>query len=470
MTPPTARTSSLLLALLLAAPVLTSTVRAEAKAEDPLDSATEEYGRRVSEGQEVGMVLPTTKSRDGQIAILYNARKKGVRATKWPFLLKEFNILGSSVEGEDLETENTVVSMPDKKRLGVIKSVGEETTIYHPNELRYELLAAWTPDSAGARAGFIAFCTEKYTYDLQLANIQGGTLVATSLMKTLGAATAKFTSAQKDFKKGLNYEPYFKVAGSEIEKKVLPRGTTALYNLPFSSRIVRGGKASLEGTINGSLQLRLTRSAEGALSAAVEGVSTMPAPDSGPAVAIGGSAPAPKAPSATAPAAAAPAPPAPITKAPATMSEFTDLRVAYNTISDGKAWKEVRKDLPKTSKSQRHYVLAWVEGQELKMMMHVDAATEADSSITFYYYYEGALTSVFQRRKGAATQMSDVGMATETYNFAAEKLVGWKRTPIEGGGDGLVPKSDPGFAEAGKEVFKKSLELSGPIFRLMKAD
>ncbi|MEP6670939.1 MAG: hypothetical protein ABJF10_17400 [Chthoniobacter sp.] len=157
-------------------------------------------------------------------------------------------------------------------------------------------------------------------------------------------------------------------------------------------------------------------------------------------------------------------------KAPASVEEFTDLRLAYNKISDGKQWKSVRKALPTKTKGQQHYVIGWLVGADLKMMMHVDAATKEDKTVTFYYYHEGALTSVFEHRRGAATQISDVGEATETYNFIREKLIYWKRTPLEGGGDGIVSPKDEGFAAQGKEVFKGSLALSQPIFKAVNAD
>ena len=169
-------------------------------------------------------------------------------------------------------------------------------------------------------------------------------------------------------------------------------------------------------------------------------------------------------------AAAALAAPVDPVKAPAIVEEFTHLRLAYNKISDGKQWKSVRKDLPTKTKGQQHYVIGWLEGTDLKMMMHVDAATKTDKSVTFYYYYEGALTSVFERRKGAATQISEVGEATETYNFIREQLVYWMRTPVEGGGDGTVSPKDEGFAAQGKEVFKNALAFSQPIFKAINAD
>lgn len=86
-----------------------------------------------------------------------------------------------------------------------------------------------------------------------------------------------------------------------------------------------------------------------------------------------------------------------------------------------------------------------------------------------YYWRDGQLTSVFQMRTGPATQISDVDHATGIYNFGNEKLVGWKRTPAEGG-DGIVSPNDSGFTEAGKSVLRDSIRLTEPIYKEIGAD
>lgn len=86
-----------------------------------------------------------------------------------------------------------------------------------------------------------------------------------------------------------------------------------------------------------------------------------------------------------------------------------------------------------------------------------------------YYWRDGQLTSVFQMRTGPATQISDVDHATGIYNFGNEKLVGWKRTPGEGG-DGTVSPNDSGFADAGQSVLSDSIKLTEPIYKEIGAD
>lgn len=159
-----------------------------------------------------------------------------------------------------------------------------------------------------------------------------------------------------------------------------------------------------------------------------------------------------------------------IASAPTTQADFAAMRTEWNRISDGKEWKDVRLDMKKEKPTQRHYAMGWFEGRELKMIMHVLADSDQDQRFRFYYYYEGALASVFERRKGRYTEISEVASATETYNFVREKLVGWKRTSGDREGEVWVDPKDAGFADQGKMVFKDSLAVSGPLFKAIGAD
>jgi len=150
-------------------------------------------------------------------------------------------------------------------------------------------------------------------------------------------------------------------------------------------------------------------------------------------------------------------------------ADFAQFREEMSAKAKTNAWKTVIKRLPGDSESRRVYVRAWMEGNVVQRLMHVDSHGDDNESITVYYWRDGQLTSVFQMRTGPATQISNVDHATETYNFANEKLVGWKRAPAEGG-DGTVSPNDSGFADTGKSVLRDSIRLTEPIYKEIGAD
>lgn len=162
--------------------------------------------------------------------------------------------------------------------------------------------------------------------------------------------------------------------------------------------------------------------------------------------------------------------PAPEVRGMSSFADFSEFRDAMDAKAKTDAWKTVMQRLPGYKDSHRMYVKAWVESNVVQRLMHVDSYGDDNESITLYYWKDGQLTSVFQLRTGPATQISDVDHATEIYNFANEKLVGWKRTPIEGGGDGSVPHDDPGFADTGKSVLADSIRLTAPVYKQIGAD
>ncbi len=150
-------------------------------------------------------------------------------------------------------------------------------------------------------------------------------------------------------------------------------------------------------------------------------------------------------------------------------ADFAQFREEMSAKAKTDTWKTIVKRLPCDSDSHRVYVKAWIEANVVQRLMHVDSHGDDNESITMYYWRDGQLTSVFQTRTGPATQISDVDHATEIYNFGSEKLVGWKRTPAEGG-DGTVSPNDSGFTEAGKSVLRDSIRQTEPIYKEIRAD
>lgn len=407
------------------------------------DDNTELFESKLKGGYEAGMILEQTQSADGQIAILYTARKKGTKPSKWPLLLKNFHYIGTIAEGDaDCESENWIVSLPDKRRIGVISGGKNDLAAFHPDDHRRKLAAAWSPPDGAARVGLVAYSSDAESEDVILVGFDSGALKTASLLKILNNATDKFMVQQKSYRKDKTYQHLYSVARTGIEKAALPAGATTVCSIGFKG-VVGMDRGDETPPIDAAVSVRITNGKDGVLNAKIEGVTS---PGAAPATASAASS----------------------DSAPATAEQFAALRKKMNAISDGDTWKAVHKDLPKDTKGQRHYVTGWVQGTGLKMMMHVKADNDKDKIVTAYYYHEGSLVSVFEIRKGDYTEISEVAEVSETYNFINEKLVSWSNYSSLGT-ESFKP-GDPGFAEKGEAVRDLAIEYSTMIFSAIKAD
>lgn len=147
---------------------------------------------------------------------------------------------------------------------------------------------------------------------------------------------------------------------------------------------------------------------------------------------------------------------------------FAEYRKQVNEKTETDAWQSVRVDLPATEKNRTVYLKGWVEAYVLQRLMHVDSLGDDNETVTFYYWREGQLTSIFQVRNGLATGMPGVPECTETYDFVNEKLVAWSRRI--GSADFVVNSSDPSFASAAEKLLPQSIELAQPIYNKIGAD
>ncbi len=440
--------SAALLASLLSCP--------PARATDP---ASEAFSKILDGGGEAATVLPGSKSPDGKLAVIFSARKKAVKSAAWPTLVPGAVIGQTDANDESLYvTENWVVSLTDKKKLGLVRSKNPfYSAIYGDFQLNEGLLgngftALWGPEQEGWHFGILNYDEREGCCDIFLVNNDGTSAKITSIKKALEAEVEKFIKAQISFlklraKAGINPDNYA-VTFHPIE--VLDPASSTTVGDPLTVRI--GFTAEVPNAenipaIEGSMTVQLTRDDQGSASAKV--------------LAVKPGRVEPPAPAGDAEPAAAPKAETPTTK------DFSAFRKDWNAKAKAGEWKKVTKDLPAPGKGRKAYVCGWVEANVLQRLMHVSSMGEGNESITLYYWRDGQLTSVFQLRTGSETQISDVAEATETYNFVDEKLVSWQRT---GDSDTTVDPSDPAFQDAGKQVLKDSIKFAEPIYTAIGAD
>ena len=348
--------------------------------------------------------------------------------------------------------ENWVVSLADKKRLSLIHSSNAIfSAVYGDLQLNAGVVgngfsALWGPCQEGWYYGLLNYDQSQGCLDIFLVNIDGASAKITSIKSVLESAVEKFlvTRAQKGIPPS-GYASFFKPVAVVDPVSSSTANDPLTVRLGFTAAVPAAPNIS---SVEGSMTVQFSRDAKGVATAKVldvrPGRVQAPAPDN-----------------ASAPAAASPKTGTP------TSQDFAAFRKDWNARAKTGQWKKVSKDLPNRDKGRETYVNGWVEGTVLQRLMHVDSLGKGNESITLYYWRDGQLSSVFQLRTGAATQISEVAEATETYNFVNKKLVGWART---GDGDTTVDPSDSGFQDAGKQILKESIKLAQPIYQAIGAD
>lgn len=405
------------------------------------DNPDAEFDRKLKDGYEVASVLEGSTSDDEKVAVLFTARKKNLKPAKWPVIIPEVTVSSTEVQGaeEDYATENWIVSLPDKKRLGRVTSKQEYFMAYHGGMNHRDFSALWGPEQEGWRFGLLQYGGKWECIDIFMVNSDGDEAKLTSLYALLERTSKKAVVTQK--KKAADRM----VFSYELLDVIAPKGNMTVSD-PLTVRVVfiaQVPKSENEDDVaEGTITLKLNRNEKGLSTATVVGVK--PGREEGP----------PEAEPAPAPASAA-------------KSDFAAFRKDWNAKAQTDAWKKVRKDLPPPQKGRKAYVMGWVEANVLQRLMHVESSDDKNKTITLYYWREGQLTSVFQGRFGQDTEISDVGEATDTYNFVNEKLVGWFST---GERDSQADVKEPGAQEIGAGVLQRSIKLAEPIYKAIGAD
>ena len=423
-------------------------------AENPPAAA---FNKLITGGGEAASILPGSTSPDGQVAVLFAARKKSLKPAAWPTIVPGAIIGQTDATNESLyANENWVVSLADKKKLGLVRSSNSLfSAVYGDLQLNEGVVgngfsALWGPCQEGWYYGLLNYDQSQGCLDIFLVNIDGASAKITSIKKVLESAVEKFLVTRA--KAGIPpsaYASFFKPVAVVDPASSSTANDPLTVTLGFTAAVAAAPNIP---SIEGSMTVQFSRDAKGVATVRVLDVKPgrvqVPAPEKASAPTAATAATAPK------------------TGAPA-LKDFAAFRKDWNARSKTDQWKRISKDLPNPDKGRKTYVNGWVEGTVLQRLMHVDSLGEGNESITLYYWRDGRLTSVFQLRTGAATQISEVAQATETYNFVNEKLVSWSRT---GDSDTTVDPSDPAFQDAGKKVLKESIKFAQPIYQAIGAD
>lgn len=391
------------------------------------------FDRKLADGYEPAALLEGSTSPDGNLSVLFTARKKGLKPANWPAIIPSVPITSTDVLGsDDYTTENWIVSIPEKKRLGVVRSASSDFKAWHRGQnLRY-FYALWGPEQEGWHYGLLSYNNRWGCTDVFLVNCDGTDAKLTNIRSVLDTAARKSIVAQKKKPQGMEigYEPL----------DVPNPGASVVVSDSLTMRIVFVAQVpkSDDDSVEGTMTVKLARDAKGVASATVLGVK---------------------------PGCAEAAPqPAPTTAVPSS-DDFAAMRKLSNERAKSGAWKIVTKDQPGAGKGREHYVKGWIEANVVQQLIHVDSRGGGDEMLALYYWHEGVLVSVFKFAKGSCTKKPGLKERTDTYNFHDGRLVQWSHTP----GGVEDPKQD-GFQDLGAAIQKEATFWAQPIYQAIGAD
>lgn len=104
---------------------LTSALPRSVMAEEP----HEEFDRKLAAGFEPASLLEDSTSADGRLSVLFTARKRTSNRRTGPRSFAMSSRVDQGVGADDYTEENWIVSLPEKKRLGVVRTISRRGTV-----------------------------------------------------------------------------------------------------------------------------------------------------------------------------------------------------------------------------------------------------------------------------------------------------------------------------------------------------
>lgn len=393
--------------------------------------AEEAFSKKFRDGYEPALLLPDHGSEDGAVSLVFSARKKGLKAADWPSIFEDVSIHGTEVDEDNSTTENWIVSLKEKKRLGVVKSADADFRAWHPGQNHQELSALWGPDQEGWHYGVINYTGRWSCTDIFFVNIDGTEAKTTSMLALLDRASAKAITAH-------GKDPGTYEISYELMEFVEP-GNSATVADPISIRIryiAQIPKDDEAEPIEGTHLVTLSRDEKGVATASLAGAGK--------------------------PAAAAA--PEEVPGVPGD-DDFAAFREKSRAAVKAGTWKAVKKDQPPFEKGRKKFVTGWLSANVIQQLTWVDSRGDDDEEIATYFWKDGVLVSISKFATGSHTGSKDLPKKADTFNFHDGRLVSWTRTP-----GGVQDPAQEGFQDLGAVLQKEAVFRSEPIYEAIGAD
>lgn len=155
---------------------------------------------KLKAGTEIGWVIEDSTAADGDLAVLFTARRKGAEPSKFPYIvsalapgetdaLSAFDEANSEVDDHTV-MENVVVSLKDKRVLGRLNlGKPEDQVVYFPGKNHGSLQVLWGPEEEGWHFGVLVFGAKWASTAVLLVESDGERLRQLDIAPVLDAST-----------------------------------------------------------------------------------------------------------------------------------------------------------------------------------------------------------------------------------------------------------------------------------------
>ncbi len=230
------------------------------------------FDKKLAEGFEPATLLEDSTSEDGQMSVIFAARKKKLKPANWPSIIPDVSINGTTLLEEDgsYAMENWIVSIKDKKRLGVVQSSDENFRPYYAGQNHNDFSVLWGPDQEGWHYGVLNYTGRWACNEIFFVNCDGESAKVTSMHALLDRFAGKSIVAQK--KKPEDYQIGYELLGFVNPETSVSVSDPIKLRVAYIAQIPKSDDDTVEGVIS----LEISRDEKGVSTATVLSVKDGP--------------------------------------------------------------------------------------------------------------------------------------------------------------------------------------------------
>jgi len=206
------------------------------------------------------------------MSVIFAARKKKLKPANWPSIIPDVSINGTALLEEDgsYAMENWIVSIKDKKRLGVVQSSDENFRPYYAGQNHNYFSALWGPDQEGWHYGVLNYTGRWACNEIFFVNCDGESAKVTSMHALLDRFAGKSIVAQK--KKPEDYQIGYELLGFVNPETSVSVSDPIKLRVAYIAQIPK----SEDDTVEGVISLEISRDEKGVSTATVLSVKDGP--------------------------------------------------------------------------------------------------------------------------------------------------------------------------------------------------
>ena len=219
----------------------------------------------------MGWIIAGGDGKEADLAVLFTSRAKGTEPAAFAYLVTgdvrpaDTDALGGSDNvADNRTTENIVVSLKEKRVIGLLKTAkaeNEDGDVYFPGQNHRSLDAMWGPDVKGLRFGVVNYGGRWDSLDVLLIETDGKSLRKTSILPLLEAKARDFIKTALHRSKGASADQHaiaYNLQSVVNATAAYSAGSPVTVKIGFSAEIPKSDADAIEATMT----VRLETSAE----------------------------------------------------------------------------------------------------------------------------------------------------------------------------------------------------------------